>query len=106
MWETSPVWALLHSKSYRRKRQVNPNEFGKKLGIGVRVAGRIAQQRMAEQARETDPASRAASSIPRTSAPGASQSGFGMPTREQVQARSREVAAKSHKYTRAAGRGV
>ena len=27
---------------------MNPNEFGKRLGIGVRVAGRIAQQRAAQ----------------------------------------------------------
>src|SRR5580658_4917496 len=34
--------------------RMNPNEFGKKLGIGVRVAGRIAKQRAQEAARAKD----------------------------------------------------
>jgi hypothetical protein len=34
---------------------MNPNEFGKRLGIGVRVAGRIAQQRAAQARQATTP---------------------------------------------------
>jgi hypothetical protein len=84
---------------------VNPNEFGKKLGIGVRVAGRIAQQRMQEKAAES---ARNQSSNPQQAASGASAHSVpaSMPTREEVLNQSREFAAKSHKYTRAAGRGV
>jgi hypothetical protein len=34
---------------------MNPNEFGKRLGIGVRVAGRIAQQRAAQAGQAATP---------------------------------------------------
>jgi hypothetical protein len=34
---------------------MNPNEFGKRLGIGVRVAGRIAQQRAAQSGQSATP---------------------------------------------------
>jgi hypothetical protein len=88
---------------------MNPNEFGKKLGIGVRVAGRIAQQRMQEKAAESarnQPPNRqqAASGTSAHSIP--SSMPISIPTREEVLNQSREFAAKSHKYTRAAGRGA
>jgi hypothetical protein len=89
--------------------RMNPNEFGKKLGIGVRVAGRIAQQRAEEAARrkaqtETENAGRA----------------VGMPAHQQpsrpipapnykepdYKEKAREIGKNSHKLTRAAGRGL
>jgi len=103
MWETSSLSALLNSEADERKTAVNPNEFGKRLGIGVRVAGRIAQQRMNEKAAQTtisqaaDPAASSGSrSVPINP----------LPSRDEVLNRSRDLAAKSHKYTRAAGRGA
>jgi len=88
---------------------VNPNEIGKRLGIGVRVAGRIAQQRMQEKAAASSPESSSnqtsATSAPR-SAPVNPLPTQPLPSREEVLNRSRDLAAKSHKYTRAAGRGA
>jgi len=70
---------------------MNANEIGKRLGIGVRVAGRIAQQR-AEEA---------------TKQPGAVP-GSSTPTSRIVPSAAdiRQAQQKTHKYTRAAGRGV
>jgi len=109
MWETRPVWALLNSEASGRKTAVNPNEFGKKLGIGVRVAGRIAQQRMQEKAAESTrnqspDQPQAASSTSTRPTPASMPTAI--PTRDEVLNKSRDLAAKSHKYTRAAGRGA
>ncbi len=86
--------------------RMNPNEFGKKLGIGVRVAGRIAQQRAEEAARTRAQAQ---------TAENAGQ-GFGSPAHQQppppqvpapdYQEKIREIGKNSHKLTRAAGRGM
>jgi len=78
---------------------MNPNEFGKKLGIGLRVAGRIAQQRVQE--------SGATPSYP--PGPGSAPNPpnpprYSMPsvTPQSV----KQAAARSHTITRAAGRGI
>jgi len=68
---------------------MNPNEFGKKLGIGVRVAGRIAQQRARE--------SSAGHAAGRSANPSV-QPGYGPA--------ARDLGKKTHKMTRAAGRGI
>jgi hypothetical protein len=73
---------------------MNPNEIGKKLGIGVRVAGRIARQRAQERAQ----AQSNTSSVP------GPQTVYepvqrGLPT-------AHEIKARTHKLSRAAGRGV
>lgn len=86
--------------------QMNPNELGKRLGIGVRVAGRIAQQhaqqRAEEKAREQAQAESQAhpSSQPAgiVEPPGARF----VPDPRQI----REATQKTHKITRAAGRGI
>lgn len=81
---------------------MNANEFGKRLGIGVRVAGRIAQQRAQE--REVQAARSAASAQSGSQPQGVVES----PTRGFVPSASdiREAREKTHKITRAAGRGV
>jgi hypothetical protein len=78
--------------------RMNPNEFGRRLGIGVRVVGRIAQQR-AEQAAQAQ-----SSTHPATQPEGVVESSaprFAASSREV-----REMKEKTHKFTRAAGRGV
>jgi hypothetical protein len=70
---------------------MNASELGKRLGIGVRVAGRIAQQRA--QAGSKQPGSPAG---PSPAAPRM------MPNTAEI----REVKQKTQKLTRAAGRGV
>ena len=67
---------------------MNANDFGKKLGIGVRVAGRVAQQHAQHRAEQKA-----------QNPPSASN-----PTRTVPQAR--EVVANSRTLTRAAGRGI
>ena len=81
--------------------RMNPNEFGKKLGIGVRVAGRIAQQRAQEAAKAKAQSATAGSptSSPRTVYEPVRQS---VPTARDI----REIKDKSHRITRAAGRGI
>jgi hypothetical protein len=81
---------------------MNANEFGKRLGIGVRVAGRIAQQRAQERGVQT---ARSAASTQSGSQP---QGVVESPTARFVpSARDiREAQEKTHKITRAAGRGV
>ena len=81
---------------------MNANEFGKRLGIGVRVAGRIAQQRAQE--REVQAARSAASAQNGSQPQGVVES----PVRGFVPSASdiREAREKTHKITRAAGRGV
>jgi hypothetical protein len=74
--------------------RMNPNEFGKKLGIGVRVAGRIAQQRAQERAQ-------AQNNTP--SAPGP-QTVY-EPVQRAVPS-TRDIKEKTHKLSRAAGRGI
>jgi len=74
---------------------MNANEIGKRLGIGVRVAGRIAQQR-AEAAANQPGAPTGASGAGPSSAPRI------MPNAADI----REARQKTHKLTRAAGRGV
>jgi hypothetical protein len=69
--------------------RMNPNEIGKKLGIGVRVAGRIAQQRAQERA-QTQVQQRAQGSAP---APDYTE-------------KVREIGQTSNRVARAAGRGV
>lgn len=85
--------------------QMNPNEFGKKLGIGVRVAGRIAKQRAEESAQAK---SRQQNSTSPSGTVGISPSGQ-MPSSgytANYTEKVREARKASHKLTRAAGRGV
>jgi hypothetical protein len=83
---------------------MNPNEFGKKLGIGVRVAGRIAQQRAQEAAK--------AKAAPANPAPEGSSAQNPRTVYEPIRpsvpsAREiREMKDKTHKLSRAAGRGI
>jgi hypothetical protein len=105
MWENQFRWSAV-----KLQMRMNPNEFGKKLGIGVRVAGRIAQQRVQDAARAKSAAQQS------TSSP--SQLAVGSPTpgsravyepvqRSVPNARDiREIKEKTHKLTRAAGRGI
>jgi hypothetical protein len=95
--------------------RMNPNEIGKKLGIGVRVAGRIAQQRAQERAAEaarTQNAqnSTAASQTAQTFSPSAQNQTQTPPTRPvslpEYAEKARRIGKNSHKYTRAAGRGL
>jgi hypothetical protein len=74
---------------------MNPNEFGKRLGIGVRVAGRIAQQR-AQQAAQAQ-----SSTHPPTQPQGVVES-----PAPRFTVNPSEMKERTHKYTRAAGRGV
>jgi hypothetical protein len=71
---------------------MNPNEFGKKLGIGVRVAGRIAQQKMDGPAQPSQP--------------GASHRPAQPQPQQSFIPRAREKTANAHQITRAAGRGL
>jgi hypothetical protein len=85
---------------------MNSNEFGRRLGIGVRVAGRIAQQRAADSARtqaQTQPpvAANPAGVIESPARPQPSQPAAVTDYAEKA----REMAKKSHRVTRAAGRG-
>jgi hypothetical protein len=85
---------------------MNANELGRKLGIGVRVAGRIAQQR-AEAAARAQAASASGATPqgvvePPSARPGASSSPRAFPNAQEI----REIKAKTHRITRAAGRGV
>jgi hypothetical protein len=75
--------------------QMNPNEFGRRLGIGVRVAGRIAQQR-AQQAAQAQSSTH----------PAAQPQGVVESPASRSTAKSREMKEKTHKLARAAGRGM
>lgn len=78
---------------------MNANEIGKRLGIGVRVAGRVAQQHAQQRADEGAKQSGAA--------PGATTgSTTGAPRILPSAADIRAAQQKTHRYTRAAGRGV
>jgi hypothetical protein len=87
---------------------MNPNDFGRKLGIGLRVAGRIAQQRVEGQA-SNPPAQQPSAQA--TSAP-AAESTFCRPAPRQqapqpdYTTQSKEALRKSRNITRAAGRGI
>ena len=82
---------------------MNPNEIGKRLGIGLRVAGRIAQQR-AQESGVVQPS--AGQPVPgqnpglRIGTQTAHSAGHGYGTA------SRDLGKKTHKITRAAGRGI
>ena len=71
---------------------MNASEWGKRLGIGVRVAGRVAQQH-AERAAQNQ-ASSGQGTQPRV--------GTVLPSASQM----REATEKTQRITRAAGRGV
>jgi hypothetical protein len=90
--------------------RMNPNEFGKKLGIGVRVAGRIAQQRAQEAARAKDAAQQPAGATAQGSVPSPtpnSRAVYEPVLRSVPNAREiREMKEKTHKLSRAAGRGI
>ena len=87
--------------------QMNANEFGKRLGIGVRVAGRIAQQRAQESAR-SQPAGSTGSLTPPASAQPAAASSSAQPdfAKPDRTTRGRELGENSQQFARAAGRGV
>ena len=80
--------------------RMNANEFGKRLGIGVRVAGRIAQQR----AQEREPQVQTAVPIH----PGTPVQGVVEPPPRFIPSAQeiREAKQKTHRITRAAGRGI
>ena len=80
--------------------RMNANEFGKRLGIGVRVAGRMAQQRAerASQAQAAGPVQNSGQPVGVVESP---MRGF-VPSARDI----REAKQKTHKYTRAAGRGI
>jgi hypothetical protein len=83
---------------------MDPNTFGKRVGIGLRIAGRMAQQRVQESTAEAgSPASGNGES--RTQAPQQSQGGVSREVRT-TSAQIRDFSNKSHKVTRAAGRGI
>jgi hypothetical protein len=91
--------------------RMNPNEIGKKLGIGVRVAGRIAQQRAEQRAQERNQertAEAATVQNPGNSAKvaQASQQTARRASMPNYSEKVREIGKSSHKFTRAAGRGV
>jgi hypothetical protein len=70
---------------------MNASELGKRLGIGVRVAGRIAQQRAQAGSPQSGSPAGPSVSAPRI-----------MPNASEI----REVKQKTQKFTRAAGRGM
>jgi hypothetical protein len=85
--------------------RMNPNEIGKKLGIGVRVAGRIAQQRAQESARAK--AQTASGAAPQTAPAATSQTpGYPQQAVPDYGQRGRELGKRSRSFSRAAGRGV
>lgn len=73
---------------------MNPNEFGKKLGIGLRVAGRIAQQRVQESGSAAAAPNPGSANPPRYPAP--------VLTPQSV----KQAAVRGQTITRAAGRGI
>jgi hypothetical protein len=85
--------------------RMNPNEFGKKLGIGVRVAGRIAQQRAEEAARRKAHAQAAENAGQGFVVPMPQPSPRPAPAPDYKE-KVREIGTNSHKLTRAAGRGM
>jgi len=79
--------------------RMKASEFGKRLGIGVRVAGRVAHQHAQQRAAAAShqPASAAAA---QPSAPPV------LPSAAEIHAIKQQARQKTHKITRAAGRGV
>jgi hypothetical protein len=88
--------------------RMNPNDFGKKVGIGVRVAARIAQQRAEEAARSKAQSQDAPR--PAVDSPGGAESAQWRPIPPVPTAdagkKIREIGQRSHRFTRAAGRGM
>jgi hypothetical protein len=84
--------------------RMNANEFGKRLGIGVRVAGRIAQQRAREREAQAGQARSTGSAQDSSQPQGVVESPAArfVPSARDI----REAKEKTHKITRAAGRGV
>jgi hypothetical protein len=81
--------------------RMNPNEIGRKLGIGVRVAGRIAQQRAQDRAAEA--ARTGAQAQNYSNSAGTAERPASIPNYSE---KVRDIGKSSHKLTRAAGRGV
>jgi hypothetical protein len=79
---------------------MNANDFGKRLGIGLRVAGRIAQQRVEGQPASQQPSQ--ATSQPSPKPAYAVQN----PSLQDLASQSRQAVRNSRNLTRAAGRGV
>jgi len=86
---------------------MKPNEFGRRLGIGVRIAGRIAKQRLEENPAATQTGQPQPALLPnigqmhaQVTAQITSQTG------SQIREASREVTKKAPAYARAAGRGA
>ena len=109
-WEASQnVGNQFRLGAVKLQMRMNPNEFGKKLGIGVRVAGRIAKQRAEESARaksqtasQTGYSSGTSGTVGNSDSQQVQASGYTVNYTEKV----REASKASHKFTRAAGRGV
>jgi hypothetical protein len=80
---------------------MNANEFGKRLGIGVRVAGRIAQQRAQEREAQAQTAVPAHAGTPAQGVVESPPPRF-IPSVQEI----REAKQKTHRITRAAGRGI
>jgi len=80
--------------------RMNPNEFGRRLGIGVRIAGRIAQQRAQSQPRDVASASapRGPANLPPVAAAEA--------PRRTPALKAAELGKRTRNVSRAAGRGV
>jgi hypothetical protein len=101
-WEAAKLLEINRSQyAATLKSGMNANDFGKRLGIGVRIAGRIAQQRAQQNA--------AQSPTTNTAAPGAqtSQTVYDRARQAVPNAQNiRQAKQKTHQYTRAAGRGV
>jgi hypothetical protein len=103
----------LNSRLWRdelNSKRMNANEFGKRLGVGVRVAGRMAGQ-AAQQRGQQPNASGDANPSPATNANGGVYQPKGvveMPSQRFIPTAQEILAAKqkTHKYTRAAGRGI
>ena len=90
---------------------MKPGEIGKKLGIGVRIAGRIAQQRVEGHARSNQgQAARNQAHPSETSGGSVAGQGFNVAElRDHVveyQGQVEELRKKGHKVSRAAGRGM
>jgi len=82
---------------------LNPNEFGKRMGIGVRVAGRIAKKRFEEKSAATPTGQSQSVPLPNL---GQMHAQVTAQVNSQVREATREVAKKTPRYARAAGRGA
>jgi len=87
---------------------MNANEFGKRLGIGVRVAGRLAQERAKQSAAQVA-SQPVQSSTSNAASRGSVPQGVVEPPAARFIPSAQEIRAakqKTHKYSRAAGRGI